>query len=93
MTLAAGTYFEHLKACLNSECLMHDRSGGEVVLMEKYFRPEETTARERKIVLLFPGPGLAFKLDHDDFDIARQKCDKVKEQPLVALCNSSVEGI
>lgn len=73
MTLSAETYFEHLKAYLNSEYVVHDGAGGKVVLTEKYFRPEETTVRERKIELLLPGAGMAFKLDHDDFDAAKRK--------------------
>lgn len=73
MTLAAGTYFEHLKAYVNSDYVMHDGSGGKVVLTEKYFRPEDVKPQERKIELLLPGPGMAFKLDHDDFDAAKKK--------------------
>jgi len=88
MTLAAGTYFEHLKAYVNSDYVMHDGAGGKVVLTEKYLRPltEEEIAlqaekgmtpkdlqQERKIELLLPGAGMAFKLDHDDFDNAKKK--------------------
>ncbi len=73
MTLPAETYFEHLKAYVNSEYVMHDGTGGRVVLTEKYFRPDETAPRERKIELLLPSVGMAFKLDHDDFDTAKKK--------------------
>lgn len=73
MTLAAKTYFEHLKAYVNDEYVMHDGSGGKVVLTEKYFRPEDVKAQERKIELLLPGSGMAFKLDHDDFDTQKKK--------------------
>ncbi|WGH78601.1 hypothetical protein [Jannaschia ovalis] len=73
MTLAAGTYFEHLKAYVNSEYVMHDGSGGEVVLQEKYFPATATRAKTRKIQLLLPGPGLAFKLDHDQVELQRKK--------------------
>jgi hypothetical protein len=73
MTLAAGTYFEHLKAYVNSEYVLHDGTGGKVVLTEKYFRPEDVRPQERKIELILPGSGMAFKLDHDDFDTVRKK--------------------
>jgi hypothetical protein len=73
MTLAAPTYFEHLKAYVNSDYVMHDGSGGKVVLTESYFRPEDVKPQVRKIELLLPGAGLAFKLDHDDFEISKKK--------------------
>ncbi len=73
MTLAARTYFEHLKAYVNGDYVMHDGSGGKVVLTEKYFRPDDMNARERKVELLLPDVGMAFKLDHDDFDTAKKK--------------------
>lgn len=67
MTLSAGTYFEHLKAYVNSDYVVHDGAGGKVVLTEKYFRPEDDRPQKRRIELILPGAGLAFKLDHDDF--------------------------
>ncbi|ABI57134.1 hypothetical protein ACN2MM_09695 [Alkalilimnicola ehrlichii MLHE-1] len=73
MTLAASTYFEHLKAYVNSRYVMHDGVGGEVILKEKYFPPTGTRAKTRKIQLLLPGPGLAFKLDHDQVELQRKK--------------------
>lgn len=73
MTLAAGTYLEHLKAYVNNEYVMHDGTGGKVVLTEKYFRPEDVKPQVRKVELLLPGPGMAFKLDHDDFEISNRK--------------------
>ena len=73
MTLAAGTYFEHLKAYVNSDYVMHDGTGGNVVLTEKYFRREDVKPQERRIELLLPGAGMAFKLDHDDLDTAKKK--------------------
>jgi len=73
MTLDARTYFEHLRAYLNDAYVMHDGGGGEVVLREKYFRPEETWTRTRKIRLQLPGPGFAFKLDHDSRRGSRRK--------------------
>ena len=73
MTLAASTYFEHLKAYVNNRYVMHDGLGGEVILKEKYFPPTGTRAKTRKIQLLSPGPGLAFKLDHDQVELQRKK--------------------
>jgi hypothetical protein len=73
MTLAAGTYLEHLKAYLNSDYVLHDGAGGRVVLTENYFRPDDVKPLERKIDLLLPGSGMAFKLDHDDFETSRKK--------------------
>lgn len=52
---------------------MHDGAGGKVILTEKFFRPEDIKPKERKIELLIPGPGMAFKLDHDDFDIKKKR--------------------
>ncbi|THF68321.1 MAG: hypothetical protein E8G75_13545 [Sulfitobacter sp. SK025] len=68
MTLAAGTYLEHLKAYVNSEYVVHNGVGGSVILTEKYFRPEEVKPRKREIELILPGAGLAFKLDNDEFE-------------------------
>ena len=73
MTLDASTYFGHLKAYVNDSYVMHDGTGGEVVLREKYFSETGTRAKTRKVRLLLPGPGLAFKLDHDDFETLRRK--------------------
>ncbi|WP_192255305.1 hypothetical protein [Mesorhizobium caraganae] len=73
MTLAARTYFQHLKAYVNGDYITHDGSGGKVVLTETYFRPEDVKPQVRKIELLLPGNGLAFKLDHDDFEISKKK--------------------
>lgn len=72
-TLAAGTYFEHLKAYVNDEYVMHDGADGKVVLTEKYFRPEDVKPQLREIELLLPGAGMAFKLDHDDFEASKKK--------------------
>lgn len=73
MTLAAVTYFEHLKAYVNSDYVLHNGADGKVILTETYFRPEGVKPQERKIELLLPGPGMAFKLDLDDFDTAKKK--------------------
>lgn len=73
MSLAADVYFEHLRAYVNSEYVMHNGFDGKVILVEKYFRTNETKARKREIELLIPGPGMAFKLDHDEFEVRGKK--------------------
>ncbi len=73
MTLTPKTYFEHLKAYVNSEYVVHDGNSGKVVLKEKYFRPEDIKPQTRKIELILPGAGMAFKLDHDDFETSKRK--------------------
>ncbi len=74
MILDAQTYFEHLRAYVNDSYIMHDGTGGEVVLQEKYFPPPPAThAKTRKLRLLLPGPGLAFKLDHDRLGEGKRK--------------------
>ncbi|WP_204934386.1 hypothetical protein [Roseibium sediminis] len=52
---------------------MHDGSDNKVILSEKYFRPEDTKPQTRKIELLLPGSGMAFKLDHDEFETSNRK--------------------
>lgn len=74
MTLDAATYFGHLRAYVNDRYVVHDGTGGEVVLQERYFPPPPTTrAKTRKIHLLLSGLGLAFKLDHDQVELQRKK--------------------
>lgn len=74
MTLDAPTYLVHLRAYVNDRYVIHDGTGGEVVLREKYFPPPPAIrAKTREIRLLLPGPGLAFKLDHDQFQLRRKK--------------------
>ena len=73
MTLEAPTYFGHLRAYVNDRYVMHDGAGGEVVLREKYFLPPPATrAKTRNLRLLLPGPGFAFKLDHDQFQLRKR---------------------
>ena len=52
---------------------MHDGTDGEVILREKYFPSTGIRAKTRKITLILPGPGLAFKLDHDQVELQRRK--------------------
>jgi len=73
MTLAAGTYLEHLKAYVNSDYVTDDGVSGKVMLTEKYFRPQDVKPQTRKIELLLPGAGIAFKLDNDDIDTGNRK--------------------
>lgn len=73
MTLDAATYFQHLKAYVNERYIVHDGSGGAIVLTEKYFPEGAARARTRKIKLGIVGLGLAFKLDHDQVELQRKK--------------------
>ena len=74
MNLDASTYFRHLRAYVNNHYVIHHGDGDEVVLREKYFPPlPATRAKTRKLRLLLPGPGLAFKLDHDQFQLRKRK--------------------
>ena len=73
MSLDAATYFQHLRAYVNSRYIVHDGEGGEVILKEKYFQGDETRARTRKIALGLSGLGMAFKLDHDQVELQRKK--------------------
>jgi len=68
VTLDAVTYMSHLKAYVNRDYVVDDGADGQVVLTEKYFREGDKRPRDRKIRLLLPGQGIAFKLDSDDFD-------------------------
>lgn len=73
MTLDPRSYLEHLRAYVNSRYVMHDSTDGEIILREKYFPPPpEKIAKTRKIRLLLPGPGFAFKLDHDQVELQRR---------------------
>ena len=65
MSLDAKTYFNHLKAYVNDEYIVHKGIGGEVVLKEKYFLEKSRKAKTRELRLFLPGPGLVFKLDFD----------------------------
>ncbi|MHC9419878.1 hypothetical protein ACYZX9_14915 [Sphingomonas citri] len=73
MSLDAATYFQHLKAYVNKDYVVHDGSGQEVVLTEKYFEGDDRKPRIRKIALGLCGLGMAFKLDHDQFEIRGRK--------------------
>ena len=71
--LDPNTYLRHLRAYVNDEYVAHEGADGKVILTERYFRPEDVRPQKRKIELLLPGAGMAFKLDQDDFDTSRNK--------------------
>lgn len=73
MTLDAQSYFCHLNAYVNHRYIVHDGTGGEVVLRERYFPPTSSRAKTREIRLLLPGTGMALKLDHDQVELQRKK--------------------
>lgn len=81
MILDPRSYLEHVRTYVNSRYIMDNGMGEEVVLREKYFPPppeetgetEKPAAKTRKIRLLLPGPGFAFKLDHDQVELQRKK--------------------
>ncbi|TPJ73040.1 hypothetical protein [Mesorhizobium sp. B2-7-1] len=87
MTLDAPTYFGHLRAYMNDRYVVHDGTGGEVVLTEKYFPPTGTRSKTRRIRLLLPGQGLAFKLDHDQVESQRKK----SKPPLFHFLNDNAK--
>ena len=82
MTLDALTYFEHLKAYVNDCYVIDNGIGGKVVLQEKYFLETSTQSKTRKIRLLLPGPGLAFKLDYEQKKNKQKKCNLPRKPPL-----------
>lgn len=73
MTLDASTYMSHLRAYVNDEYVIHNMNGGKIVLTEKYFRPEDVRPQKRNVELVLPGEGMVFKLDQDDFELAKKK--------------------
>lgn len=87
MTLDAATYFEHLKAYVNDDYVIHDGVDGKVILTETYFRPEDIKPQKRVITLLLSGQGLAFKLDHDELEISKKK----HKPPLFHFLNDSAK--
>jgi len=80
MSLGAAAYFQHLRAYVNDDYVVHDGADGKVVLTEKYFRQQDAKPQTRKIELALPGVGLAFKLDSDDFEKQQQANAKVKTE-------------
>ncbi|MBX3549083.1 MAG: hypothetical protein KIT15_12295 [Xanthobacteraceae bacterium] len=73
MSLDAVTYFQHLKAYVNSKYVVHDGVSGSIVLKEKYFPEGAIRAQTRTVALGLSGIGLAFKLDHDQVELQRKR--------------------
>jgi hypothetical protein len=63
MTLDASSYFDHIKAYISDEYIVHRGEGGEIVLREKYFREGETKKTTREVRLPYKGKAFAIKLD------------------------------
>lgn len=63
MTLDLHSYFDHLKAYISDEYIVHHGEGGEIVLREKYFREGETRNAIRTVRLPYKGKAFAIKLD------------------------------
>jgi len=90
MTLDAATYFQHMRAYVNGEYIVHDGKDGKVVLTEKYFRPEDAKPQTRKIELLIPSFGMAFKLDADHFNKSKAP-NKGDKPPLFHFLDDSAK--
>lgn len=63
MTLDASSYFDHIRAYISDEYIVHRGDGGEIVLREKYFREGETRKATREVRLPYKGKAFAIKLD------------------------------
>jgi hypothetical protein len=63
MTLAAGSYLEHLRAYIAPSYVVDDGLNGTVALKEKYFPEGSTKKATRTVVLPFHGKAFAIKLD------------------------------
>lgn len=63
MTLDASSYFDHIKAYISDEYIVHRGDDGEIVLREKYFREGETKKTTREVRLPYKGKAFAIKLD------------------------------
>lgn len=63
MSLAAGSYFDHLRAYIADSYIVDDGASGTITLTEKYFREGETKKSTRKVTFQFRGKAFAIKLD------------------------------
>lgn len=63
MTLDAVSYFDHLKAYINDEYIVHRGEGGSIKLTEKYYREGDTRKKTRIVELPYKGRAFAVKLD------------------------------
>jgi hypothetical protein len=63
MSLDASSYFDHIKAYINDEYIVHRGDGGVIELREKYFREGERKKTTRIVRLPYRGKAFAVKLD------------------------------
>ena len=63
MTLDASSYFDHIRAYVSDQYIVHRGEGGEIVLRESYFRESETKKSTRVVRLPYKGKAFAIKLD------------------------------
>lgn len=63
MTLAATSYFDHLRSYIASSYIVDDGASGVITLKEKYFLDGSTKKVTRTVVLPFKGSAFAIKLD------------------------------
>jgi len=66
MTLDASSYFDHIKAYISDDYIVHRGEDGEIVLREKYYREGEAKKAIREVRLPFKGKAFAIKLDGRD---------------------------
>jgi hypothetical protein len=63
MSLAAASYFDHLRAYIAQTYIVDDGSSGAVALKEKYFPDGSSKKTTRTVILPFKGKAFAIKLD------------------------------
>lgn len=63
MTLDASSYFDHIKAYISNEYIVHRGQDGAIVLRENYFREGDTKKTTRTVKLRYKGKAFAIKLD------------------------------
>jgi hypothetical protein len=63
MTLAAASYFDHLRAYISPAYLIDDGTNGAISLKERYFPEGSQKKATRTVVLPFKGKAFAIKLD------------------------------
>ena len=63
MTIDVPSYFDHLKAYISDDYIVHRGEDGKIVLKEKYFREGETKRTTRTVKLPYKGKAFAIKLD------------------------------
>jgi len=65
--LDPDTYFQHLRAYVNDQYIIHRIFDTEVILPEHYFTSDNHKKKICKVCLILPDLGFVFKLDHDQF--------------------------